>query len=836
MRRLHSRVLQPIGLTLALAGLALLAPTASNAAADCPNAEIRAEQGPAALALPDCMAFEMVTPLAKFGETPRYPMISEDGARVAFTMRAALANTPGYQDPIFGDAYVASRTAQGWRTSSLALPREFGARGDFPTADGFTADLTRWISRGATESQNSAGHVSVFESSLTGAIVPRSPVLVPLDGQGGGAIPAETRVVGAADDLSRFVLSPGSTGANGTPQIRYLAGDPTPTRGVDLDARNQYVFSIDGNGALDLELLARDSTGKAWGGNCGAWLGGGQAVQIGRGGRNRGAISSDGKSMFISARAAQPATGACSTTNGIRILERSEGPTGVEVTQMISPECAVPCDSTDGDDLFEGASVDGTKLYFTTTRQLVDSDTDSGPACTDLSMSSVGCDLYLYDSSKPLGDRLTHVSAGTASAGVARNIVGVANDGSRAYFVANAALTTAPNPEGDAAVPGQPNLYAFSAAEGRTSFIATLASEESCIGDACDYSRLYGFGARQDSNWSQIVPQEGHNEQGGQVGGDGHILVFATGQPITADDANAAVDIYRYDDEAQIIERVSKPALGGSDDLPNSGSGLEVNLLPAFPDRTVRNRRVSEDGRTITFASPQALTSDADAGAPNAFLWRLADGGAELLRLPARYSALEPQDIHPSVSLDGLSIAFQTRESLVEQDRDAGGMDIYMARVDGGIARSDDAVSCDVLAGECGEPGADRMVVEPRTALPAGSGNAAQSPRVSLDVRRLSRSARRRASKTGVLRVEVRPATAGRLTLTARARLAGRRRVLGHAMRRIGESRTRVIVAVRLERDVRRLLRMGRSLRVVVEARQGTRVRSISILLPGGGS
>jgi hypothetical protein len=54
-----------------------------------------------------------------------------------------------------------------------------------------------------------------------------------------------------------------------------------------------------------------------------------------------------------------------------------------------------------------GVSVDGSKVYFTTNRQLVNSDLDGSAAGCNGFSGVAGCDLYLYDADKLEGERLT---------------------------------------------------------------------------------------------------------------------------------------------------------------------------------------------------------------------------------------------------------------------------------------------------------------------------------------------------------------------------------------------------------------------------------------------
>ena len=131
---------------------------------------------------------------------------------------------------------------------------------------------------------------------------------------------------------------------------------------------------------------------------------------------------------------------------------------------------------------------DGTKVYFTTNRQLVDSDRDGTgflSACVfPFPLPLEGCDVYLYDSTLPQGERLIQVSAGEDNAqhesGVGAKVLNgttaISGDGSRVYFVAEGVLTEHPNPEGATALAGAPNLYLWDEATKSTAFIGTLYS------------------------------------------------------------------------------------------------------------------------------------------------------------------------------------------------------------------------------------------------------------------------------------------------------------------------------------------------------------------------
>jgi len=100
-------------------------PGAASAAEICPNAAFRT--GPSA-ALPDCRAYEMVSPPFKGGYTVELRAISEDGSRVVSQSLGTFAGTEGvpgtFEDDILdlGTSYVFTRGTSGWVTTPIGLP------------------------------------------------------------------------------------------------------------------------------------------------------------------------------------------------------------------------------------------------------------------------------------------------------------------------------------------------------------------------------------------------------------------------------------------------------------------------------------------------------------------------------------------------------------------------------------------------------------------------------------------------------------------------------------------------------------------------------------------
>jgi len=674
----HTRTLGLATTLLACLALSLL-PASPASAATCPNEAFRIEQG--LTGLPDCMALEMVSPPAKALQPAYWPSFSLDGERVLYRSLAALADTPGFQ--LFkGDPYVATRTPAGWRTAPTSPPVAAAIYGGGASRGGpfvFAPDLSGWMLTGTTRAQEPTGVGQVFRGGLDGAFEAISPLLVGIDNSGSFAFQFSTNSytgTATAEDLSTTVIRVNRS------SISLLPGDPSgntaPTQELGED-RNSYVAYRDGSGATHLELLARAGEGTVYGGRCGAHSGGEVAAAPPFPKVYQGAISPEGSRIFFSTRPTQPYDETAKegppcdpAANGLRIMERVETAPGEAEISSITPDLPQT-----GDDLYEGASRDGAKVYFTSPRKLSPSDADApGASCGRTLGASTGCDLYLYDAALPPGERIVQASAGGtgdpspgSGAGVVGSIAAVSGDASHAYFVASGVLTTDPNPAGATASAGQPNLYLYErdAAHpaGGTAFVGTLAA-----GDA---GQLWGTEGSFFGD-AYAVPL-----YGGAAGGDGHVLFFASKAPLTADDADGGHrDVFRYDAAEETLERISKPnaGSGGADDGPFDAT-VNPTLRAGFAPTAnygERARWAGEDGQTVAFMTEEALDPTDEDGAPNPYLWKAGQLAS------VRAEAEEP----PSVSPPGDAIGFATKTVLLPADRDLV-RDAYVLRVGGGF-------------------------------------------------------------------------------------------------------------------------------------------------------
>jgi hypothetical protein len=654
---------------LAFATALLLTMTVTGAAAaGCPNEAIREAQVSEALSngttgLPACMALELVSPAKKFNQYAKRPNLAASGERAAFASVAALADTTK-QGSIF-DPYIATRTASGWVTEATATPPQYTVgyqAAAIPCV--YSADLSRWATFASTEVQAKLGITTAFGGGLGGTFTALSPTLSPTPGISSSAVSGNSGCQGASADALHVFFRVGGAA--------YLPGDPVPDFASGHEGKdNVYDAYRDQNGTPTAELLTRDKDGVLYGGRCGPVIGGLST---------RGSVSPDASRVYFSTRPSQGEGTACEpAANKLRIMERLRTPAGPVISEPIASECtrlSPPCSMADGNDIYQGASQEGGRILFTTTRQLTSSDKDAS------------ADLYLYEATQPAGEQLTQLSAGDGSdptPGEGAEVQGVpdfAGDASHLYFVAKGVLTTAANQQGQSAQAGQPNLYLYEYPAKTTTFLATLSA-----GDTSTWSVGPG------GNAAMAVPTLGPDPEDQSVGGDGHILVFQSREPLLSEDQDGSrTDSYRYDSSSGSLQLVSKPAAGATGNEAIDVAGAAPLTPETGPQALSFKRWVSEDGETVAFETEEALDPSDTNGKRNAYLSHEGDVTAI------------PFGIEATVSMAGDELAFVSDQKLLPQDGD-GAKDVYLLRAGGGFPIAPPAQPC--LAEACqGAPGA----------------------------------------------------------------------------------------------------------------------------------
>jgi hypothetical protein len=605
---------------------------------------------------------------------------------LAFEKPGAL---PGPANP-----YVASRTDVGWRAVPLA-PR-VGRTNETAIAGlghQMASDLgaALWSESSLSELQRAEMQLGI--SRLDGSHEVASQQLVPL-ARGGET--STYQIVGAAADLSTSVFVPYSGG------VSLLSGEPL----LQAERRNLYEVS---DGELSIVNRANGKAGALIGGICGADLGANPSAS--QTNTRYRAISRDGATVYFSARPTAPAEGTCTNLNAYpkRLYKRLNNETTIQVSASqctrVTPACVGVGDAAAGDDTYQGASVDGSVAFFTSTRQLIDTDTDTT------------ADLYLYDASPPAGQpTLAQVSAGEVvpgshptigSGAKALGVLDNSADGSRVYFVAEGRLTAAAS----AAVAAK-NLYVYQRDEshpnGRIDFIGALDA----TADAAEWASTIG------DKSSYALPLQGG-------AGDGHLLLFLTAAPLLAGDADTAKDLYRYDDTAAPAERLGCLTCAGDGDFGVAtiirGTGKSDS------DAAERSTAASADLSMVVFTSREGLVSDDDNGLTDVYISR--DGVLELISGATEGFGVEAGFRAAAISPDGNNVFFVTRAPLVASDSN-NALDLYDARVGGGFPAAAEPEPC-AEADQCRGP-----VVESPDAAPAaggsdtfvGSGNQRQPP------------------------------------------------------------------------------------------------------------
>jgi len=287
---------------------------------------------------------------------------------------------------------------------------------------------------------------------------------------------------------------------------------------------------------------------------------------------------------------------------------------------------------------FQGASLDGTKVFFTTTQHLLPK------------VEGAGESLYEYDFDGPVGGRITLASGGDAAGAGVQRVVGVSEDGSHVYFLAQGDLYVY---EHDAVYP-----------QGRVAFIATAG-----IGTA------------------QVTP-------------DGRFLVFESSADLTPDQEGRleAGQLFEYDAQTATLVRVSRGQNRYNEDGNSSvyPATIPVQEYPQdLPENEFIGLAVSKDGAYVFFKSEDSLTPQALSGVANVYEYHegrvaLISDGHDLMRV-----GVEEEPAVELVGTDesGSNVYFRTADRLVPQDTDTQ-PDIYDARIEGGYPAISTSPSC----------------------------------------------------------------------------------------------------------------------------------------------
>lgn len=642
----------------------LLAGTA--AAEGCPNEARRLEQG--STFLPGCRAYEMVTPVAKGSGEPEPidPGEAKEGRDLAPLQFSSLPPANGARAALGGDrmawvsepvpgavapglSHLASRGAGGWSSEDLVPPMS-------PLNDllcpvlmgvsGWSTDLAAAVLdlpagpprgfRGEEECGNDeprlvAGEPEHFRNlfvrdNLTGAhqLVNLTPPGVtwpePEEPQQ-RYWPAS--FLAASDDLGKVVfeeelaLTPDApVGYRGGDELYEWSGgqvrlvtvlpDGSPVHGSLAGATRNYAAESEPLGIFE------------------------KAANVAQ---FRHAVSADGSRVFFEA------------VGGLYM--REDGARTVQVDASHGP-------GADGGGHFMVASADGSRVFFTDEERLT-------PEAT----ANLGePDLYEYDSGT---GHLTDLTADPGEAAAVIGVSGASEDGSYVYFVARGQLDGVPNSHGDAAVPGEPNLYV--AHGGQVRFVATLDP----AADECDWTAAARCGGGLDA--SGITAR---------VSANGGFVAFNSVRSLTGYDntdvssGEPDLEIFLYEAGAERLACAScdpgggRPSQGAAIHWP-ANPGKDANWENAYPQRNVSDRG------QVFFETADALLPGDRNGRRD--VYQYAGGALSLISTGTAEASSHFVDATP----DGSDVFFSTAQRLLPRDTDTL-YDYYDARVGGGFA------------------------------------------------------------------------------------------------------------------------------------------------------
>ncbi len=632
-----------------------------------------------ALALPPGRAYEMVSPPYKGGYGVfEVHAVSPDGESIAFDSQGAFNGQPA---SIVFNQYLARRNAvSGWLTTPLQVSAQltpFSQMQDVSASLGAVVSLSiPETNVGLASYERSEGQFLVHDTAVPDtadsweAAGDTTLKLV-------GGKPMVALEQGASADLCHLVIGQTEAPVAGVPGDGGTAGNQL------YDLATAPVDGCVSSGGPPIRLVGVNNQGKLLNMEC--TLLGGSAL-----GRSSdfNAISEDGSEIFFTVKV-KPKTSCFEETS--QLFLRLGGSRTVEISRPLSPVCEeVPCGGAVSRPpaLFEGASEDGSRVFFATPAPLVEEDKD---AANDLYMADIGCpkDIAGCAAAKREVTGLTQVShdVNSGEAAEVQGVVRIAPDGGRAYFVARGLLTSEAGVEGRMPVKGADNLYVYDSATGKMTFIVDLCSGSGLSGIVEDIECPSDLGEGQRHR-NDIELWRGKDTEA-QSTGNGRFLVFSSYGTLLQNDTDDAKDIYRYDAETGVLVRVSVGENGYNINGNEDGASADAKITAAdlgaevlgdhvYNQHEMGTRAISEDGTRIVFTTSEPLSPAATNGLENAYEWH--EGIVSLVSTGSDEEAVSVVVMSES----GRDLFFRTVQGLVPQDTD-GATDIYDARLGGGF-------------------------------------------------------------------------------------------------------------------------------------------------------
>jgi hypothetical protein len=643
----------------------------SSSFGSCPNELFRT--GPSAK-LPDCRAYEQVTPYDKFGSDayggPGTVEASTSGDGITSYTFSGFPNSTGFQ---YANTFLHSFVNGEWSTTGLNPPPSYGDE-EFPV--GWTPNLKLTFAEIYKFDSQGGGYNYVMRDSSTGArtiVVPQ--IANALSFTIGGTFDNESKVVFGVDGSVPVTSGPSATSTQG----------------------NVYIYDRD-TGELTLAgLLPNSACASA---PCVPAEGSKLPAAFKDYVQDGHVVTPSGDIYFTDLATGQlylrrdPAGPGASTelvsashkTNG-------SGPGGIAEN---SPQPVS----------FEGSTPDGSQSFFLSSEELTNN-ANTGP---ETPAASPGRDLYRFDVNARTLTDLIPVSTDPNGAEIV-GLLGYSDSGSYVYFAANADLDgSGPAASGDCGeASGSCSIYLW-----RADGTGPCTTAGGCVSFIARVRITSEFG--EVRNWTG----SGEEQKTSRVSPDGRTLVFSTANKITNYENGGTAEFYRYDAGSGQTTCVTCSPSGappvGAPGLKNPDMYHAPSSHAILIDQPFLSRNLSSDGTRFFFQTPDKLVPadvNGEAGCTrkeeaklgsgysctDVYEWEAPDApGGSCTTSSGAYS---PEDggclyllstgtgIFPSSLADasekGDTAFIYSRQRLVPRDED-NLQDIYAVKVDGGLA------------------------------------------------------------------------------------------------------------------------------------------------------
>jgi hypothetical protein len=393
---------------------------------------------------------------------------------------------------------------------------------------------------------------------------------------------------------------------------------------------------------------------------------------------------------------------------GSRIFFSQLGEVEGEKLYMREPNANRTVDVSEGDASWRAATPDGSEVFYTEDEKLFLFNVDMFEA-----------------SKKPEPEALAEAREELAGSGAeVLGTLGISNDGTYVYFVAEGVLAGDENGNGEKAEPGEANLYEWHQSN-PIEFIARLKLSV----------------PHDESDWEGYALDEpGASEQGykaSRVSLDGTKVLISSKAKLTSYNNAENHEIYLY--------TATEPLSATNPRCVSCNNAIAAAKYPAYlslsnavsvtPFSAFMTRNLSREGTRVFFQTQEALLPQATNGQENVYEWEKEgvgkcgvnegdESGGCLYLISTGQST--NASYFGDASENGEDIFFFTRQSLVSQDRDDNA-DIYDAREDGGIAEQNPASSEAPCESETcrGAPGSGPAFGAPSSLTVSGSGDLA---------------------------------------------------------------------------------------------------------------